>query len=86
MKEENETSYGRELGMGMGGELLQVFQVVKNPPAKAGNIRGAGYIPVLGKSLEYEMATHSSILAWRIPGTEEFSRLQSVGSQRVGQD
>ena len=33
-----------------------------------------------------EMATHSSILAWRIPGTEEPGRLQSVGSQRVGHD
>ena len=33
--------------------------------------------------LEKEMATHSSILAWRIPWTEEPSRLQSTGSQRV---
>ena len=36
--------------------------------------------------LEKEMATHSSILAWRIPWTEEPGRLQSMGSQRVGQD
>ena len=35
--------------------------------------------------LEKEMATHSSILAWRIPWMEEHGRLQSVGSQRVGQ-
>ena len=34
--------------------------------------------------LEEEMATHSSILAWRIPWTEEPGRLQSEGSQRVG--
>ena len=34
--------------------------------------------------LEIEMATHSSILAWRIPWTEEPHRLQSMGSQRVG--
>ena len=34
--------------------------------------------------LEKEMATHSSILAWRIPWTEEPGRLQSTGSQRVG--
>ena len=33
--------------------------------------------------LEEEMATHSSILAWRIPWTEKPSRLQSTGSQRV---
>ena len=34
--------------------------------------------------LEKEMATHSSTLAWRIPGMEEPGRLQSTGSQRVG--
>ena len=37
-------------------------------------------------SLEKEMTTHSSILAWRIPGTEEPGGLQSMGSQRVGHD
>ena len=36
--------------------------------------------------LEEGMATHSSILAWRIPWTEEPGRLQSMGSQRVGHD
>ena len=36
--------------------------------------------------LEKEMATHSSILAWRIPWTEKPGRLQSMGSQRVGHD
>ena len=36
--------------------------------------------------LEKEMATHSSILAWKIPWTEELGRLQSMGSQRVGHD
>ena len=36
--------------------------------------------------LEKGKATHSSILAWRIPWTEEPSRLQSMGSQRVGHD
>ena len=36
--------------------------------------------------LEKEMATHSSILAWRIPWMEEPGRLQSTGSQRVGHD
>ena len=35
-------------------------------------------------SLEEEMATHSSILAWEIPWTEEPAGLQSMGSQRVG--
>ena len=36
--------------------------------------------------LEKEMATHSSILAWRIPWRKEPGRLQSTGSQRVGHD
>ena len=36
--------------------------------------------------LEEGMATHSSILAWRIPWTEKPGRLQSIGSQRVGHD
>ena len=37
-------------------------------------------------SLEKEMATHSSTLAWKIPWTEEPGRLPSMGSQRVGHD
>ena len=37
-------------------------------------------------ALEEEMATHSSILAWRIPGTGEPGGLPSMGSHRVGQD
>ena len=37
-------------------------------------------------ALEKEMATHFSILAWRIPGTEEPGRLPSMGSHRVGHD
>ena len=36
--------------------------------------------------LEKEMATHSSTLSWKIPWTEEPSRLQSMGAQRVGHD
>ena len=45
-------------------------------------------IPALGRedSLEKEMATHSSILAWRIPWTEEPGGLQTVGLQRAGHD
>ena len=45
-----------------------------------------GSITGLGRSPEKEMATHSSILAWRIPWTEEPGGLQSMGSQRVGHD
>ena len=36
--------------------------------------------------LEEEMATHSSVLAWKIPWTEKLDRLQSMGSQRIGHD
>ena len=37
-------------------------------------------------ALEKEMATHSSVLAWKIPWTEEPGRLQSMGLHRVGHD
>ena len=60
--------------------------LVKNLPANAGDIRDVGSIPGLGRSLEEGMATHSSILAWRIPWTEEPGRLQFMGLQRVGYD
>ena len=60
--------------------------MVKNPPAIAGDIKDMGSIPRSGRSLEEEMATHSSVLAWRIPWTEEPGRLHSIGSQRVGHD
>ena len=64
----------------------QVALVVKNPPVNAGDVRDMGLIHGLGRSLDQEMATHSSILAWRIPWTEEPGRLQSTGSQRVRHD
>ena len=44
------------------------------------------FIFVYGDRTEKEMATHSSILAWRIPWTEEPGGLQSTGLQRVGHD
>ena len=57
---------------------------VKNPPAvqetQKMRVRSLGQ----EEPLEKEMATHFSILAWRIPWTEEPGRLQSMGSQRVG--
>ena len=54
--------------------------VVKNLPANAGD---ADSIPGSGRSPGKGMATHSSILAWRIPWTGETGGLQSTGSQRV---
>ena len=64
----------------------QVVLVVKNLPANAGDVRDVGLIPGWEDPLEEEMATLSSILAWRIPWTEEPRGLQSMGSQRVGPD
>ena len=49
----------------------QVTIVIKNPPASAGEIRDLGSIPGSEDPLEEGVATHSSILAWRIPWTEE---------------
>ena len=49
--------------------------VVKNLPTDAGDIKDVGLIPGSGRSLEEEMATHSSILAWEILWTEEPGRL-----------
>ena len=57
--------------------------MVKNPPTK----QETG-VQLLGREdpLEKEMATHSSVLAWRIPWTEEPGRLQFMGLQRVRHD
>ena len=60
---------------------FQVVLVVKNPPANAEDVRDVGLIPGLERSPEEGMATHSSVLAWRIPWTEEPGGLQSIGLQ-----
>ena len=54
--------------------------VIKNPPADAGDTRDAGSIHELGRSPEEGVATHSSILAWRIP-TDRGAWRATVGSQ-----
>ena len=58
-------------------------QIVKNLPAMQET-----RVQSLGREvpLEKAVAPHSSILAWKIPWTEEPGRLQSMGSQRVGHD
>ena len=55
-------------------QMVKCLPTIRETPVKS-----------LGREdlLEKEMATHSSILAWRIPGTEEPGGLQSMGSQRV---
>ena len=57
--------------------------MVKNPPAKAGDTGDSSSISGEGDPLEWEMATHSSILVWRIPWMEEPGELSSMGSKRV---
>ena len=58
--------------------------MVESPPANARDIRDRS----LGSKdpLEEGMATHSNILAWRIPWTEEHGGLSSMGSQRIRHD
>ena len=64
-------------------EESPVAQMVKNLPAMPETwFRSLGWEDPLKKG----MATHSSILAWRIPWTEEPDGLQSTGSQRIGHD
>ena len=71
----------------LSGPLLKgaslVAQMVKNLPAMQ-----EIWVQLLGREdpLEKEMATHCSILVWRIPWTEKPSDIQSIGSQRVGGD
>ena len=60
--------------------------VVKNLPADAGDIKDVGSILGWEDPLEQGLATHSSILAWKIPWTEKPDGLQSMGLQRIGQD
>ena len=57
---------------------------VNNPLVNAGDARNVGSIPGSGRSPGEGMATHSSIVAWRIPWTEKSGGLQSMGLQRVG--
>ena len=62
------------------GSQLRVFKL------RVSNMRGLFTFTFHFHALEKEMAIHSSILAWRIPGTEEPSGLPSMGSHRVGHD
>ena len=60
--------------------------MVRNLPANGRDLRDSALIPGQEEPLEEGMATHSSILAWRIPWTEEPGRLQSIRLQRVTHD
>ena len=58
----------------------------KESACRAGDVGDMGLIPGSGRSPEKKMITHSSILTWEIPWTEAPGGLQSMGSQKVGQD
>ena len=66
-----------------GVQGLRLVLVVKNLPGNAGD---PGWNLSQEDPLEKKMATHSSILAWRVPWSVEPGGLQSIGSQRVGHD
>ena len=65
---------------------LRVNSGASDGKASAYNAGDPGSDPDSGRSPGEEMATHSSILAWKIPWMEEPGRLQSMGSQRVEHD
>ena len=73
-----------EMSMQMTQETL--FTGRSDGKESACNAGDLGLIPGLGRSPGEGNGNHSSILAWRIPRTEEPGRLQSMGSQRVGHD
>ena len=60
-----------------------MLPVVKNPPDNAGDLRDAGSIPGLGRSPGGGHGNPLSVLAWRLPWTEEPGGLQSIGLKRV---
>ena len=64
----------------------QVAVVVKNLPASAGDVKDEGSVSRQEDPLEKEMATHSSIFAWRILCSEEPDGLQSMRSRKVRRD
>ena len=78
----------RYLFLGNLGNFLSIYwaslvaQMVKLPAMWEIQVRSLGR----EDTLEKEMATHSSTIAWKIPWTEEPDRLQSMGWQRVGHD
>ena len=78
-----DNSHWGTTGLTLPPRAFIVAQKVKHPPAmQETQIRSLGREDLLEK----EMATHSSILAWRIPLTEKLGGLQSMGLQRVGHD
>ena len=67
-------------------EPKKISEVVDISPANARDVSDVGLTPGLGKSLEKDMETYSSIQEWGIPWTGEPGGLQSIGSQRLEYD
>ena len=65
------------------GKLSRIYEG-SDGIESACNAGDLGLVPGSGRSLEKEMATYSSVLAWEIPWTEEPNGLRTMGSQRVG--
>ena len=74
------SEFGDVYGFGRASLVPQRLKLL--PPMQETQVRSLGW----EDPLEKEIATHSSILSWRIPWTEELGRLQPTGSQRVGLD
>ena len=89
---EHEIFPGENAGLGCHFLLQRIFPTQGSNPGllrcRQMLYRLSHQVQLLGQEdpLEKGMATHSSILAWRIPWTEETGRLQSMGLQRVGHD
>ena len=73
------TDWGKE-------KILRSFPGGSAGKESACNVGDPGLVPGLERSTGKGLETHFSILAWKIPWTEEPGRLQSTGSQRVGHD
>ena len=86
--EDGEPAPRAEPQFGPALELTPIWCSGKESASQCRRHKRHGWVQSLGwgDPLEEEMATHSSILAWRIPWTEEPGGLQSIGWQRGGQD
>ena len=82
MGQKAHAQFTTESSLGSSSKLLVAKRLKRLPGMQETQVRSLGW----EDPLEKEMATHSSILAWRVPWREEPGRLQSMGSQRVGHD
>ena len=79
-----ESDMTERLSLSSNSKVSQLALVVKNPTTNATVKSNTSSISGSGNRLQKSMATHSSILAWRNPWTEEPGGLEFIGSQKVG--